>query len=202
MIKMMALNHKYFKRAAFVLVSLVLMNACAVDESGGDTKKVRREMREKAIIKASEPQIITRAEELGKAAVAYSTSTFNALTADLKDGSCQPFFAQVVDSVYARSYFTIKRYLNHKLNATSGRSIKENEILEAYAYNVEQNLPLIPNLQKDGDELLIYSAPLTISSISCIKCHSAPEKSTKDGDTIGIWMVNMPRKEVIISFAK
>jgi hypothetical protein len=202
MIKMMALTHKYFSRVVILLVNVAWLSACATDEAGGDPKKVRREMREKAIIKATEPQIVARAEELGKAAVVYSIATFNLLSTSLIEGSCVPVFAQVSDSVYSRSYFTIRRYLNANLNSAQSKSIKENEILEAYAYNVEQGIPLLPNLQKDGDEALIYSAPLTITEQTCLKCHSKQDISVSIGDTIGIWTVTMPRKEVIISFAK
>jgi hypothetical protein len=202
MIKMMALTHKYFSRVLKLLISAAWLSACATDEVGGDPKKVRREMREKAIVKASEPQIMARAEELGQAAVAYSIATFKLLSTSLSESSCVPVFAQVSDSVYSRSYFTVKRYLNANLKSAQSKSIKENEILEAYAFNVEQGLPLLPNLQKDGNEALIYSAPLTITDQTCLKCHSKQDKSVSIGDTIGIWTVTMPRKEVIISFAK
>lgn len=184
----------------FMVWSMALV-ACSTDQSGGDPQKIRREMREKSIVRATEPQIIARAEELGHEAVVYASQNFDSACAQLNDNSCTPTFHTLSRAWFEKSKFEFKRFGLDKLAQSNQFQKVEQKIVEAYAYNLENKQPLVPNVQKVEDKAIIYSAPLTLSSANCLKCHS--QKGTHTiGDTIGIWMITMPRKEVILSFAK
>ncbi|MFN4146739.1 MAG: hypothetical protein ACK4GN_13015 [Runella sp.] len=70
-------------------------------------------------------------------------------------------------------------------------SPKEKEVLDAYLYNAENGLSQITNIQKIGDSLLIYSAPIDTKNIVCQKCFG-------EGKTpLAVWQVKFQKDEVI-----
>lgn len=68
---------------------------------------------------------------------------------------------------------------------------KEIEVLEAYAYNVENKLSVSSNLQKMGDSLLIYTVPVDAKTNLGKSCFG---NETQD---FAIWSLVFPSKEVI-----
>jgi hypothetical protein len=94
----------------------------------------------------------------------------------------------------------------------------EELILDAYAYNLENDISNEPNIQKlENGEILFYSKAIHIPNALCLNCHGtigkeiSPEteiklmelypedKATghKLGDLRGIWSIQIPKKEVI-----
>lgn len=96
----------------------------------------------------------------------------------------------------------------------------EQEILEAYNYDLEQGNTLNNNVQKLKDGYLLYTSPLTISDGSCLRCHSSEGRKTaphisdfidsnypkspimnfKEGDVMGMWSVKILQKRIIQKF--
>jgi hypothetical protein len=52
-------------------------------------------------------------------------------------------------------------------------------VWDAYRYNAENNLPLEPNVQRDGEDLLLYSRPIGLHSATCLRCHGTVGKDLK-----------------------
>lgn len=99
------------------------------------------------------------------------------------------------------------------------KPLKEEElILEAFEYNVENNLPTESNIQKlEGGEILHFAKAIKIPNALCLNCHGDPgteisletkqkleelypnDKATghKIGDLRGMWSIKIPKKEVI-----
>jgi hypothetical protein len=94
----------------------------------------------------------------------------------------------------------------------------EKGILDAYAYNAENQIPNESNIQKlENGEILLYTKAIQIPNALCLSCHGKkgedikpetqaildqkyPEdKATghKIGDLRGMWSIRIPKKEVV-----
>ncbi|WP_040479046.1 Tll0287-like domain-containing protein [Mariniradius saccharolyticus] len=94
----------------------------------------------------------------------------------------------------------------------------EKAILDAYTYNVENQIPNEPNIQKlENGDVLLYTKAIQIPNALCLNCHGKkgedikpetqaalnqiyPEdKATghKVGDLRGMWSIRIPKKEVV-----
>ncbi|CAN5154530.1 hypothetical protein BH23BAC1_BH23BAC1_45240 [soil metagenome] len=93
----------------------------------------------------------------------------------------------------------------------------ESELLDAYRYNVEQNIELGDNIQKTERNFLLYSQPLFVNSSSCLRCHGTPieevEESTLQfleenysgsnlyrysrNKIIGMWSIKLSQKRIV-----
>ena len=65
-----------------------------------------------------------------------------------------------------------------------GRTLNEMEaqLLDAYRYNAENNLPLESNVQKSGPEYLLFTAPITLNKSICPKCHGKVGQDISEND--------------------
>ena len=91
-------------------------------------------------------------------------------------------------------------------------------LLEAYAYNAENNISSDPSIQKiEQGEVLLYTKPILLTNALCLSCNGdpkkdiAPETSAKlkelypqdsatgyaIGDLRGMWALRLPKKEVV-----
>jgi hypothetical protein len=92
----------------------------------------------------------------------------------------------------------------------------EAELLDAYQYNVEQNIELTDNIQKVERERLLYTKPLYIKNSTCLKCHGSINELNSDtlkflennypdanitgykiNEIIGMWSIMLSQKKII-----
>ena len=113
---------------------------------------------------------------------------------------------------------TLRRVSSRPRNPQDTPDAEELPLLDAYAYNAENNLPSDPSIQKvQGGEVFLYTQPILISSNLCLQCHGAPGKDVADatakalkqlypqdqataytlGELRGIWSVRLPKREVV-----
>lgn len=113
---------------------------------------------------------------------------------------------------------TIKRASIAYRNPADKPSEDEAAILDAYAYNAENNIKNEPNIQKLEDgEVLLYTKAIQIPNNFCLSCHGKegvdiaedtllqiesiyPEdraKGHKIGDLRGMWSIRIPKSEVV-----
>lgn len=113
---------------------------------------------------------------------------------------------------------TIKRASIAYRNPADKPSELEAAILDAYAYNAENNIKNEPNIQKlQNGEVLLYTKAIQIPYSFCLSCHGEvgidisektlekiqrlyPEdkaKGHKIGDLRGMWSIKIPKTEVI-----
>jgi len=70
-------------------------------------------------------------------------------------------------------------------------SAKERELIDAYLYNAQNKISQITNIQKLGDSVLIYNAPIATESVICEKCFA------EDATKLAVWRVRFLKSEVI-----
>lgn len=113
---------------------------------------------------------------------------------------------------------TIKRASITYRNPADKPSELEAAILDAYAYNAENDIKNEPNIQKlQNGEVLLYTKAIQIPNSFCLSCHGEvgidisektlekiqrlyPEdkaKGHKIGDLRGMWSIKIPKTEVI-----
>lgn len=130
---------------------------------------------------------------------------------------------------YRLAHHTVKDSLALEYNAIINRvslknTSKTNEpneleriLLDAYLYNVENKLPLEDNIQEIDKSYFLYTQPIMINSIECLRCHGEIGKdvSNEDYQTLkkyypndkafgyklhdfrGIWSIKLSKKELI-----
>ncbi|PZX57869.1 Tll0287-like domain-containing protein [Algoriphagus chordae] len=113
---------------------------------------------------------------------------------------------------------SIRRTSTRARNQANLPTADEVPLLEAYQYNVENNIKNESNIQAiaEGD-VLLYTKAIVISSEFCLACHGVPTKdlevdvlskidslypedSARDfglGDLRGIWSLEIPKKAVV-----
>lgn len=113
---------------------------------------------------------------------------------------------------------TVRRASNKFRNPNDKPNKDEKGILEAYEYNVENDLSLDPSIQKfENGEVYLYTKAIKIANAMCLSCHGQPgtdispetqkaladlypqDKATghKMGDLRGMWSIRIPKKEVV-----
>ncbi len=68
---------------------------------------------------------------------------------------------------------------------------KEREVLDAYLYNAEKNLPQISNIQRIGDTLFVYNAAVPAGNALTQTCFGSQKQA------IAVWRLAFPKQEVI-----
>jgi hypothetical protein len=124
----------------------------------------------------------------------------------------------ILDEVGSKYNVKIRRASKRYRNPEDKPLDFEELILDAYAYNQENDIPNEPNIQKlENGEVLFYSKAIQIPNALCLNCHGTPgkeispdteiklkelypeDKATghKLGDLRGMWSIQIPKKEVI-----
>lgn len=124
----------------------------------------------------------------------------------------------ILDEVGSKYNVKIRRASKRYRNPEDKPLDFEELILDAYAYNQENDIPNEPNIQKlENGEILFYTKAIQIPNALCLNCHGtlgkeiSPEteiklkelypedKATghKLGDLRGMWSIQIPKKEVI-----
>lgn len=122
---------------------------------------------------------------------------------------------KIVESNHA---VTLRRVSEQPRNPADAPNAEELPLLEAYAYNAENNISSDPNIQKiDQGEVLLYTKPILLANTLCLSCHGdskkdiTPETSAKlkelypqdpatgyaVGELRGMWALRLPKKEVV-----
>jgi len=157
------------KLSVFILICLSLVS-CGGDKI--DTTKARQEMEDREIKVVSEAEIIERAMEIGKTlSKGFSIEVVREPTSNTSVINTE--FGS--DSVYQKS-----RYFFDDPEDLSGKAL---QVFEAYRYNRDNNIVSEPNIQKlDEGKLLYYTTPMYSDTLM-----------------IGMWAIEIPRKNVILS---
>lgn len=178
----------------FLIYGLVVLNACAPDNGQQNMRKVRREMISREPVKANEAMIINQMNFLGEEAVTLTDSLWKKKMKNSGEKSCRPSFEAVADSVNEWYMANMSQFAfgsNKKLS-----NDKAQAIVEAYEFSHMNHVALSSNVQKLGDKDLLFTKTLTLDAASCKPCHTSAKS-----DTIGLWVFQMPKKEVILSLA-
>ncbi len=215
---------KLYLFPAFFFFSLVLFSC-------DSNKKIDRSIVEEVtnshdVKMVSEAEIVTFAMEWGdsisqEAQEALIGTLQKAIKENGVDGAigfCNVEALPITDSVAKKHGVNIKRVSIQNRNPENHPDENESPLLEAYAYNSENDLENRPNIQKiDNGETLLYTKAIKIPGGLCLNCHGDPEKDISEstlekikayypndkavgykiGDLRGMWSVRLSKKEVI-----
>lgn len=166
-----------------------------------NTKAVREEMRSREIVHVTPIQIVERANQMGDSLVIKAEQIIQNACREKLDSSLEVGFRKAEIDLNLHYGCRVRGISLKKMGKELAKSKTEAEVLDAYLYNQENNLPLEPNLQKEGDSVLIFSKALRVSN-DCFQKTSVLGWQGDPGDTVGIWMVRLPKKKVILSFTR
>lgn len=208
------------------IVLIILLAACDTgSQRSFNREALQEEMRNREPKKLSEAQIIAEAYRQGEE---IAESTQQQLMARLKESInqggttnalqyCNIQALSLTDSASRNHQVLIKRTSLKLRNPKNAPTELEQQLLEAYQYNADQNLPLEANVQRIGNDYLLYTKPITIGSALCLQCHGQPEKDIEQetlqlinrlypndqarsyqmGDFRGIWSIKIPQKKIV-----
>ena len=201
---------------------LIFLVGCSVDGNRAvDREKVRQEMKDRQIKRVSEPELMSAAFQTGAelAGVAEKVllkkidsflSSVPSDSSNTDDRTRMPPFGKVVqpvlDSLNSQSDHFLSLISVGVENLHPDTSAVEKQLLEAYQYNLENDISSEDNVQKSGTDHLLFTRPITSKTGICLKVLMANFQSRKP-DTLksqatyfcGMWSIRLSKKEIIKS---
>ena len=208
------------------IILIFLLAACDTGSQRSINREaLQEEMRNREPKKLSEAQIVAEAFRQGQE-IADKTQQdlLERLKEAMEEGStiealqyCNIQALPLTDSAILNQNVTVKRTSLKLRNPKNAPTDLEQQLLDAYQYNAEQGLPLEENVQRVGNEYLLYTKPITIGSTLCLHCHGEPQKDIDPethqlikqlyptdkavgyqiGDFRGMWSVKLPQKKIV-----
>lgn len=182
---------KYSILSAVALLSLA---SCNVENRVGNTKELAQEMKTMQIKRVTNTQLISTVDEWGKQiAVVAQKSLEKELSTKPDEGAaiCKDLRKVPIIDALDKEYSVKIQLLGPEDITNPALSQKERELLDAYLYNAENNLPQSDNIQKLNDTLLVYNAPVPVESTICKSCFENQKVP------FAVWRVLFDKKQVI-----
>ena len=187
-------NQNPLQSLLLLWVILLTTAGCNTDNRVKQTKALKEEMAGVKIRRVTDAQLVAAVDEWGKEMNVIMQKGLEKELAQNPDEALKycalpthvPLIAAIEDQ------YAVKIQL---LGLTDVRNPtitpKERELLEAYVYNAEKDLPQFDNVQKINDTLLVYNAPLPKKSPICQQCF--PDQKLP----FAIWRILFDKKAVI-----
>lgn len=203
------------------IFSLIILIGC--DQSRPvKNEAMKEEIASREIKRISEAEIINEAYSEGKEIAQKSE--------DYLEGKSKNALEDTIPTTIRKSQIfwihnmdSISKAFNTEVNilgiSGSGRNISpmELELLDAYRYNVEQNIELADNIQKTDKNFFLYTKPLIIKNSSCLSCHGKPNEEVNEltlksleenyptskvtgyslNEIIGMWSIKLSQKRIV-----
>ncbi len=182
------------KSSIWVFLVALIFTSCNTDNRIKQTSALKKEMNSTEIKRVTNPQLIETVDEWGKELVAIARKALESeLVRNPQQAGvvCQDL--QKVPSIAAidREYGVKIQLLGPADVKNQNLAPKERELLDAYLYNAENNLPQSDNVQKLNDTLLLYNAPVPVESMICKTCFKDQQVA------FAVWRVLFDKKAVI-----
>ena len=194
-----------------------------------NTEALQEEMRLREPKRLSEAQIIAEAYRQGNEVAAKAQERLMKTLQEaigkksLKEAVvfCNLQAYPLTDSVSRQYNATIRRTSLRLRNPKNAPTELEEQLLQAYQYNTEKGLPVEENVQRMGNDLLLYTKPIVLGNELCLHCHGTPKKDIavetlqqidslypqdearnyQLGDFRGIWSIQLKQKELVKALA-
>lgn len=219
------------KPFSFIFLIAAFFTSCEFTDGNIDGKTVKEELRHRRIQRLTEGEILEKAMQMGDEITSNAQKTLiTQLSAALAKGGteyaipfCKLSALNILDSLGKPYQATIRRVSHKARNPIDKPDTVEAVYLDGYLYNLEQKLPLEPNVQvlRSTQEVL-YTAPIMLSAPLCLQCHGNPETEIntatlallktnypqdqaigfKLNEFRGMWSITMSRKELVMSLQK
>jgi hypothetical protein len=212
------------KSLKFLILLIPLVISCNPEKV--DTKGVQKELKEQKIKKVSEGEIISLSESIGEQIISkVQTEISFKLDSALKNGNfdsalkyCKLSNYPLV-SRFEKEYeleLTRTTFSNKWRNAKSTPDAYQIQILDAYSYNLENEIPSFNNVQ-EKDEKILFNAPILLNQQVCLRCHGTVGKDLtqkeyqtilaqypqdksinhKMNDFLGMWALKFSKRAII-----
>jgi len=172
----------------------VLLTGCNTDNRIKQTAALKQEMSAAEIKRVTNPQLIATVDEWGKELVVSARKALETKLAQQPqqaDDLCQDLRKVPLIADLDREYGVKIQLLGPADVSNQALAPKERELLDAYLYNAENNLPQSDNVQQLNDTLLLYNAPLPVESTICKTCFKDQQLA------FAVWRVLFDKKAVI-----
>lgn len=124
----------------------------------------------------------------------------------------------ILKSLESKYLVTLRRVSSQPRNPVDTPNAQELPLLDAYAYNAENNISSDPSIQKiENGEVLLYTKPIMLANTLCLSCHGDLKKEIASetaaklkqlypqdpatgyilGNLRGMWALRLPKKEVV-----
>jgi hypothetical protein len=170
------------KNIATLLILSLLIGSC--NDQRLDTSYLKQAIDDHRPKRILPEQLVAQIDEWG-------TYTAKELNRDLK----RTFGTAMVQTGLENEFKTDITFFGKGQLSSQKHDAKAQQILEAYLYNAQNNLPQNTNIQKlTGDTLFFFTAPVLIND-ELLKIDSL--KNRKKGDLLGVWGITFSKREVI-----
>ncbi|MDQ3394206.1 MAG: DUF3365 domain-containing protein [Bacteroidota bacterium] len=213
------------KKGFFVAQLFLVFMAMACDGTQKvDRSGIKEEMANRELKKVSEADILNEATRIGQSIAADAEKLIQKKSNELSDGaSTDPVrkahvkWVHSLDSLEDVYEAEIKFLSLITSKDASEISPLEEELLDAYQYNLENKISLSENIQKSEKGFLLYNKPIILSSNSCLRCHGTPGETVDEqtltslkenfptskapgyteGSIMGFWSIKLSQKKII-----
>lgn len=212
----------------WLLFASILFSCGAGTEKRADRSAYEEERKIREVKKISEAQLLEKAMEIGSDIAGQSQKALGShLQKAIQQGGigyaidfCNVRAIPITDSLENIYQARIKRASLNYRNPADAPDDLEKTILEAYHYNQENELALEDNVQKQGDDYILFTRAIQVENPLCLNCHGTLGREmlaiTKElidakypddqaighemGSIRGMWSIRLSKKEIIKSF--
>ncbi|MCK5703729.1 MAG: DUF3365 domain-containing protein [Cyclobacteriaceae bacterium] len=202
------------------------MLSCTSDRKV-NSEAVRKEIKSREIKRATEAEIVSKVQKIGNSIVLSAKKMLGKnLKQSIESGGvenavsfCNLNAMTLIDSLNRSFGVEIRRASLKARNQSDLPNALEKALLEAYAYQWKDSIPLQTNVQALDENRYLFTKPIHIDNDLCLKCHGTMEnglsKEIDDfiklkypndkatgyqiGDLRGIWSITIPKKMVVQS---
>lgn len=192
-----------------------------------DKEAVKKEIKSREIKRVTEAEIVNKVHEIGNLIALSTKKTLGKnLQKALQDGGvenavefCKLNATPLVDSLSDQFDAVIRRVSLKARNPNDEPNDLEKQLLEAYAYQWNDSIPLNPNVQAIEEDRYLFTKPIFVDNALCLSCHGTYDngllKESDDfikskypddqatgyqiGDLRGIWSIIISKKVVVQS---
>ncbi len=182
------------KYAYIPIFTLLTLLSCNTENRVGNTKELAQEMKAMQIKRVTDSQLVATVDEWGKQMASVAQKALEkelAQNPEQADSVCGNLGKIALVSALDKEYGVEIQLMGPEDVKNTALSAKERELLDAYLYNAENNLPQSDNVQKLNDTLLVYNAPVPASSRVASQCFENQKVS------FAVWRILFDKKMVI-----
>jgi hypothetical protein len=213
------------KRLFLSIIAVIAIAGCNKTISKEEQQAINEEIASRKIRRITDAQIYDAALKLGDSISAISQKALGSKLMyqvtnygpEAALDYCNVNAYPIIDSLSTAHNAVIRRTSLRLRNPEDAPDELERQLLDAYAYNIENSLELKPGLQKISDQEFLYTRPIIANNGICLKCHGEPgvdvpedliavikEKYPKDNamgheinDLRGMWSIKLDRKDIV-----
>ncbi|MCC5930566.1 MAG: DUF3365 domain-containing protein [Cyclobacteriaceae bacterium] len=214
--------------SGWMLFAFILFSCGAGTEKRADRSAYEEERKIRELKKISEAQLLEKAMEIGSNIASQSQKALGShLQKAIQEGGigyaidfCNVRAIPITDSLESHYQARIKRASLNYRNPVDAPDDLEKTILEAYQYNQQNDLALEDNVQKHGDDVILFTRAIQVENPLCLNCHGTPGRemltATQElidakypndqaighemGSLRGMWSIRLSKKEIVKSF--